>query len=79
MPSQDEDIGIAGDCLRGRASRQSNLSVSIRDQVLIQRSHAGIWILLVLPLHVPRRHNGKNQGEYQKSTCGKSLSVHLFS
>jgi hypothetical protein len=32
-----------------------------------------------LPLHVPRRHNGKNQGEYQKSTCGKSLSVHRSS
>src|SRR6202007_3073345 len=59
MPSQDEDIGIARDGLRGRAPRHGNLGVAIHS-VLIKRSHAGIRCLGILRPDVKWRRKSTN-------------------
>jgi hypothetical protein len=39
---QDHNFRLAGDGRRSRAPCQSNLSLAVRDQVLIERGHTGI-------------------------------------
>src|SRR5271169_5322623 len=48
IPSQNQDLGIERDGLRGRTPRQGYLGVAIRHQILVKRSHARIRCFGVL-------------------------------
>src|SRR6202041_2357298 len=57
MPSQDEDIGIARDGLRGRTPRHGNLGIAVH-YVLVNRRHA--WIRCLGTLRPALQLRGKS-------------------
>ena len=63
MPSEDQDLGIAGYGRRSRTPRQGDLSISIRHQVLVERGHARIRCFGVLCLRWPPRAQHDSQHE----------------
>jgi hypothetical protein len=75
---EDQNCSVLGNGLRSGASSQSNLSVSIRHQVLVQWSHGGIERFGALRAHRPHRAYYGNQRE---SSCDgpEHFSVHWSS
>src|SRR5580704_12217512 len=55
VPAQNQDLGIARDGLRGRASRQGDLSIAIRHEILLDRGHTRIRHLTILRPSLPGR------------------------
>src|SRR5215469_1386408 len=74
--SEDQNRRILGNGWRRRAASESDLSVSIRHQVLVQWSHGGIKRLGALRAHWPRHAYYSNQRESSYCDCPEHFSVH---
>src|SRR5580700_5105254 len=76
--SEDHNCGVVGNGWRSRASSQGDFGIAVRNEVLVKRPHAGIWIIGILCLRVPGCTQGKAQRKESQSDHLGCLSLHLL-